>query len=589
MNNIKKIVFLLILTFCALFALSAQVTVMPNDPVYTDIINWENLGIIRNVPPLRPYPLALITSFLEEVMECEYTDQAAKAYAHYERIYGKSVDVGFEVSDNFKNPKDNTDNPGSDKKFTNELDVYLKAAGDIKATDYLSVGINTNILVTTELEKDSRPAFDQKPYDAVNDTTDLKFAQAFLDMNATAAIGNDKIYFQGGISRNSFGPFNDSSLSLGPGAFHSGNASIVFRENKWTYTQAMFMLGATNDVGLRSSVKPNKFLMLHSIDFTPFKWLTMSYYENVVYGNRFDPIYMLPFVPYMVAQGIGSFGDNIQMGVTFKVRPINGFTWLTDVFVDDMAASDLVKLKFDTKLRFAAQTGFIYSPVDSIFDQISTDYTFVSPYMYTHEEFTDDTKTISVGSQGINYQNYTNNGVGMGSNLPPNSDRFAFKIKATPIKDLNITFSANMIRHSNITELLITKAPEEAVKYLGLPAGYLLTDGSVFNHPYSVGAYDYAWNHFMFMQSPTKMYVWQAGLDAGYTLPGQSFGKFTINMGYTFEYIKNHGVQNNILPGGGVYSADAAGMASAYDNWKSKLHNDVNHYFRVSFKYLYGL
>ncbi len=562
---------------------------MPNDPVYTDIINWENLGIIRNVPPLRPYPLALITSFLEEVMECEYTDQAAKAYAHYERIFGKSVDVGFEVSDNFKKPKDNTDNPGSDKAFTNELDIYLKAAGDIKATDYLSVGINTNILVTTELEKDARPAFDHKPYDAVNDTTDLKFAQAFLDMNATAAIGNDKIYFQGGISRNTFGPFNDTSLSLGPGAFHSGNASIVFRENKWSYTQAMFILGATNDLGLRSSVKPNKFLMLHSIDFTPNKWLTMSYYENVVYGNRFDPIYMLPFVPYMVAQGIGSFGDNIQMGVTFKVRPINGFTWLTDVFVDDMAASDLVKLKFDTKLRFAAQTGFLYSPVDSIFDQISTDYTFVSPYMYSHEEFTDETKTRSVGSQGINYQNYTNNGVGMGSNLPPNSDRFAFKIKATPIKDLNITFSANMIRHANINELLITNAPEEAVKYLGMPAGYLLTDGSVFNHPYSDGAYDYAWNHFMFMQSPTKMYVWQAGLDAGYTIPKQSIGKFTINMGYTFEFIKNHGVQNNILPGGGVYSADAAGLASAYDNWKSKLHNDVNHYFRVSFKYLYGL
>ena len=68
----------------------------------------------------------------------------------------------------------------------------------------------------------------------------------------------------------------------------------------------------------------------------------------------------------------------------------------------------------------------------------------------------------------------------------------------------------------------------------------------------------------------------------------QRFGKMTFNVGYTFEYIRNNGVQNDILPSG-VYSADQAGLNLAYNNWKAALHDDINHYFRISFKYLYGL
>ncbi|MBO4728330.1 MAG: hypothetical protein J5631_07930 [Spirochaetaceae bacterium] len=585
--KLKKLVFL-ILFACIPVLVFSQVSVDPSDPIYTDISNWENLGIIHNVPPLRPYPLTLITSFLNTVMQSEYEDQAAKARLHYERIYGKSADVGFEVSDYYKRGNNKVDKSGKNgtKEKENELDVYLQAAGDVQATDFMSVGGKMNILVTTGLDKNPLPTFENKKYDSVNDPTNLKFAKAFLDMNVTAGIGNENLYFQGGISRNSFGPFYEDSVSLNPQGFHTGNASFVIRHNKWNYTQAMFILGATDDVG--GHLSPNKFMMMHSFDYSPFKWLTVSYYENVVYGKRFDPIYLLPFVPYMVAQGIGSFNDNVQMGIAFKVKPRPGFAWLTDVFVDDLAMSDLVKLKWNTKFRFGAMTGFVYSPLNSPFTEISLNYTMITPYMYTHEQFADNGN--SVGSTDANYQNYTNNGKSMGSNLPPNSDRISFKIKANPAENLSLTFGANMIRHSNINELIIDKSPEEAIKYLALPSppGELKTDGSVLNHPYSIGAYQYAWNHFMFLQSATNMYTWQASLDASYSLPMQRFGKMTFNVGYTFEYIRNNGVQNDILPSG-VYSADQAGLNLAYNNWKAALHDDIKHYFRISFKYLYGL
>ena len=585
--KLKKLIILL--TFlCASISVFSQVSVDPADPIYTDISNWENLGIIHNVPPLRPYPLTLITSFLNTVMQSKYEDQAAKARAHYERIYGKSVDIGFEVTDYYKRGKNKVDATGNNgnKSKENELDIYLQAAGDIKATDYLSVGGKMNILITTGLDKNPLPQFENKKYDSVNDPTNLKIAKAFLDMNVTAGIGNENLYFQGGISRNSFGPFYEDSVALNPQAFHTGNASFVIRHNNWNYTQAMFILGATDDLGGRLS--PNKFMMMHSFDFSPKNWLTVSYYENVVYGNRFDPIYMLPFVPYMVAQGIGSFNDNVQMGIAFKVKPRPGFAWLTDVFVDDLAMSDLVKLRWDTKFRFGAMTGFVYSPVDSPFTELSLNYTMITPYMYAHEQFAENGN--SVGSTGVNYQNYTNNGKSMGSNLPPNSDRIAFKIKANPTTNLALSFGAIMIRHSNINELLLSKAPDECIKYLALPTppSSLKTDGSVLNHPYSVGAYHYAWNHFMFMQSPTVMYTWQAALDASYSLPMQKYGKMTFNVGYTFEFIRNNGVQNNMFPTG-VYTPDQAGLDLAYKQWKASLHDDINHYFKISFKYLYGI
>ncbi len=585
----KKKLLLGLLLLALIFPLAAQVSVDPNDPIYTDISNWENLGIIRNVPPLRPYPLKLISSFLQTVMQSEYEDQAAIANAYWQQIFGKTVDAVFEVADYGRQANRKVDAKGKNgtKEKANEYNVKIGVAGDIQAAELMTVGVKSNILITDGLEKDSLPSFVNKNYDAVSDATDLKFAKAFLDMNVTTAIGNENIYFQGGISRNSFGPFYEDSVSLNPGAFHSGNLSVVFRRNNWNYTQSAFMLGATNDEG--SDVKPNKFLMMHSFNWTPKPWFTLSYYENVVYGKRFDPIYMLPFVPYMVAQGIGSFNDNVQMGLAFKIRPAAGFSWNTDVFIDDMAMNDIAKLRFDTKLRFGAMTGFVYSPIDSPFSEISMNYTMISPYMYSHEEFLDTNYNVT-GSNGTNYQNYTNNGKSIGSNLPPNSDRIAIKFKVNPFSNLKLTFGANMIRHSNINELLVKKSPDEAIKYLKLPAqtGTLRTDGSVLNHPYSTGAYEYAWNHFMFMQSETRMYVWQGSLDAAYALPMQHYGQMTLNFGYTFEYIKNNGVQNNMLPTG-VYSADQAGLDKAYADWKANLHDDINHGFRLSFKYLYGL
>ena len=79
---------------CLVFALLltlvfGQVATSPNDPLYDDILIWENLLLIPNQSPVRPYPLATIKTILDRVIASNNALQASIAEAHYQRIFGK--------------------------------------------------------------------------------------------------------------------------------------------------------------------------------------------------------------------------------------------------------------------------------------------------------------------------------------------------------------------------------------------------------------------------------------------------------------------------------------------------------------------
>ena len=48
-------------------SLFTQVAADPRDPIYEDIIVWENLGLLKNLSPIRPYPLEVLSQILETV------------------------------------------------------------------------------------------------------------------------------------------------------------------------------------------------------------------------------------------------------------------------------------------------------------------------------------------------------------------------------------------------------------------------------------------------------------------------------------------------------------------------------------------
>ena len=120
---------------------------------------------------------------------------------------------------------------------------------------------------------------------------------------------------------------------------------------------------------------------------------------------------------------------------------------------------------------------------------------------------------------------------------------------------------------------------------------------------------DSADNRTMILTQPTKEYTFQTDIEIGWKLPPSKAGKFEITAGYTFEYIKNYGVGNEMLAGKGwkynsqdqkyyesydssteTYTNEVdveSELAKALADWKSQLKNVMNHYLTVKFKYRY--
>lgn len=554
--------------FCFILCVSvgfSQVSTDPRDPLYEDIVIWENLGIVKNLSPVRPYPLQVIKEILTVVMDSSFPLQSSRAQEYYERIFKKPVSVGIEYKLRSALP--------DERETVLQNNIGALFYGDFFLADTVSLSLDLHVFATDAYNGAVLPVFKNPPEDAPWDPVDMGKFTGLLDMNMSGAYVLDSLYVQGGVTRNSWGPFYDSGITLSPSSFHSGNINVYYNgSDLWNYQHSFFILGATDNRG--KDISPEKFMVLHAIEFNPLSWLSFSYYENIIYGNRFDPVYFLP-APFMVAQSLGSYRDNLQMGITFEVRPFSGFLWATDVLVDDLSVNELVKFDFDTKIKVAAITGIQYAFNTSIVKLITFDYTLIAPYMYTHED-----------GSGINYQNYTNNGISMGSELLPNSDRISLRLSLEPLKNLSIIVKGSFARHANINE----SVPDDvALAYLANYGGsnVSVTDGGIHNYANDGRGYlTYAQENFMFMDQDTKMLIVQTGFDTEYTFYTKKAGSITAVLGWTFEYIKNNGVQRSMF-NQKIVNPVIADVEANRSAWKAALFDSIANYLSFSVRYTY--
>ena len=581
---IKKFLIALLVVCVSSAGLWAQAGAEPADEFYSLVERWEILGIIEEQPPLRPYPLTLIDSILSEVIEGEYEFESQRAEECYESIFNKPWKIKVEGTANIKT--------GDDPSKQIIPEGYF--AGDLYLSSLVSAAYKIGVIVTNNKTLDSIPVYRALPY-FFHDPVDLGKLNAFLSMDTSFAIAKDNIYAQLGLNHNSFGPFYNDSAVISPDAQHTANFSFMYDLGRVSYTQALFGLTASNYKGRNLFAK--KFLALHSINADVFPWLTASFYEASMFGNRFEPAYLVP-IPFIITQSLAGFEDNIFMGISFTVRPFSGFAWVNDIFVDDVSLNDLLRLHFDTKLRGTLQSAIKYAPSNiSWLDMVNLDYTLVTPYMYAHQQDVSDLSTgkSTIGSKyAVNYQEYTTAGEPMGLSISPNSQKVALSVSLVPVKHLKITATGAYICHSNVSESL---PEDEALSYLNSPEGYFTTDGTIYNHQHYFKDGDStkskylgsAWNHFLFLCQPTKMHTFQANLDASYSIPTAKLGNFSFGLGYTFERIINYGVDRDIFIGtskdGNPGTATSADVQKSLETWRAGLTNKTNHYVRINFKY----
>ena len=585
----------------AAFHVHAQVGVDPDDYFYTLVESWENRGLLREVPPLRPYSLASIQNILQNVIKRGSKHDVDLAIEYWQKLMGKAWyvtadtqgDAGFVVAgteDTYE------DGDSLYHKYPVMVSTNPPIAGDMLLyKDCISMCYRLGLNIRSE-ESDAwfLPRMENSPHDARQDAASLGPLYGYIDVNDVISIGHSDLFLQAGIYRSGYGPFRDAGLALNDSAYHAANLSFSIVKKKWSYAQQYSAIGATYSYD-GSNLAPGKFLAFHAIEYKFLPNLSLSYYETMVYGNRFDLSYLLP-VPYMAAQGIGGNADNLQMGLLLKFRPYKGLLLAADIFVDDIDVNKMVKdFSFKSKNRIAMQLGAAYTPESAIMNKMEIRMAAVLPYTYTHWEYATAgalSGTAGMTPQMYNYQDYTNNGIPMGSTLPPNSLAVFTSVELTPAKNFHLKIGTTLVSHGNLAESL---TEEEALLYLLSENGMYATDGSIrmhsmFGDPYrdvhDGGTHvESAWNSLNFLNQEHKLLLIQTSVDADYTFPSFGVGTLALNAGYTFEYIGNMGVDSNIYPGGRVvslgnnlYAIDGSGSYTGTDvvthfqnEWKNRM------------------
>ena len=566
----KKAVFVLLCAACAFCF--AQVSTDPTDDFYRYAQMWENRGLV-DVPPFRPYPLANIKAILQTVMENGAEPDKEVASELYEKITGKpwkiSVEANFFTKREQAELAEDEDVVDSDKMIS----LYPAIEGDAGfRDDFLSFGYHAGLAISNATDTDFMPLYQNSWHDAIFDATEVGPIDMYLDVNTAVAVGYEHLYFQGGLYRTGYSAFLNEGLSLNDTSYHSGNLSFTYFNDRVSYAQIFSMIGATSSYdGDLDTLSPDKIMAFHAIGYELFDFLKVSFYESAIYGGRTDLSYVLP-VPYMVAQGIGGASDNLSMGLLIDIKPAPGVLWETDIMADDFPVEDFMKLDFDSKYRLALKSGFIYTPANSFMERFSMSYTAVLPYTYTHWQYDSDS-TASISSSTINYQNGTNSGVLMGSQLGPNSDAVNFGVDIRAFKRLTISIDAMYARHANVCETLDTW---EAITYLCADKGVYSTDGSVYTHANfadstssSGNHVDSAWDALNWLNQDHVQYTIQSGITLKYDLkPTRKGTRVTLNAGFTAEYIHNYGVTSEMFPGEsltGVYDEESGDLVGFYD------------------------
>ena len=575
----------------------AQVSVDVFDPFYEDIAIWQDMGLITCAPLLKPYSLQEIKRMLQEVLEKGDDGQTRRATEYYNRFFERAYHLGGggELAFKFQN-------------IQRELSLYPSFELNYFIFNLLSISCNTNGLVTNKLNHTAiKPLFLYSKYDTSEDNVKAGSFYILPMFNSGVAIGNDEYYFSAGISRTHFGNFFDDSIFISKSAMHHGQFNFVINKQKWSYTHSFLALTATDDFAKNGC--PKKFLSLHSLEIRPLSWISFGMVDSVIYGNRFEPIYLIPFSAFFISQGLYDFPDNSLIGVFFSIKPYKGISLDMALNSDDLGFNEIIKFKKDAKWRIAGQFGFSYTmPRTHWFTFIKLDYTFITPYTYSH--------VSSYESHTPNYSNYTHSGSSLASSLWPNSDRLNLKLKFRPKHGIDLDFFNTFIRHGNVVE---------SIDDLYILKDYFAkdynTDGSALTHA-TITKEDENGNTFNkqhtflystpFMWQNTIQYINQLGFLLSFNLPIlKSGGKMLFSIGYTFEANVNSGVIKPIYK----YNSAFAGwdtksikeLADEQGRSEDEIVSDIlierdrqlniwledakkrefNHYLRISFKITY--
>jgi len=273
-------------------------------------------------------------------------------------------------------------------------------------------------------------------------TEELSFSnRTENDIVASTPDGLDYLRF--GRYRRDWGPGIDSLLLAGSARPFDALEAGVALGNFGYFSWLAGSLGGTGSASTTASEQ--KMLSAHRLTLTPFPWLSVGFWESIVWGKRLELSYLTPVGIYLVSQ-MATAGDmdNSTMGfdLELKLPPLG--SWYGSVFIDEIDHTRLTELFSFPKNMFAFYTGFKL-PVPLLpFGLARLQYTKLEPFVYTH--YPQDYPFFDATRVNINY---THDGENLGYPLPPNSDQFLAVLTFLPTPGLNVELKASYVRHGD--------------------------------------------------------------------------------------------------------------------------------------------
>jgi hypothetical protein len=184
---------------------------------------------------------------------------------------------------------------------------------------------------------------------------------------------------------------------------------------------------------------------IEQLEFNYKKYLHIDVGSSVVWPKRLELGYIFPINNNFLYQY--NIGDYDNMGLFFNIRgqyPGVAALWFS-LFLDELEVASASRL-FELDRHMFAFQGGIKAVIPWLpFASVRLSYTKIEPYTYTHPRI----YAPWLANQPNNpfETSYTNNGVGLGYYLPPNSDEILLRVETMPVPSTGIHVQYQLIRH----------------------------------------------------------------------------------------------------------------------------------------------
>lgn len=465
-NSFLKISILSVLFCFTLLPAMAQkqLSVPVDDNVYQLLENAQLRDIIPLLPMNKPYTREFIVNKINEILDSGKLkqDEIEIFVQAKERIYPTQKEPWYmtmsytnrfdEKPTNFPITvggrwESNINLNCNDPYLSNQHWLKLYVEGGI--SEHFSYKFDAQISLICLKETSFAPYTFTRPWDGFQYVFDdfYEYVSIYEGFSAGAKFEpelvytnwDDKFGIKFSRTRHQWG-YGNSSLFLSSTAQPFLGIEAWLYPTKWFHTN--FMVGtleyvSTTDLKRSAWSLQNMFTSVQA-QFNISKYVYLGVIGTTVWAKRLELGYMDPTVfPFFYQNQIGDF-DNMQVGVYLGVTIPNATHIYAQITMDE--CNFLTKPFFNLDRNMVANMVGAKTPLPFWTSTLTTQYTKIEPYMYTHPMTATPWYTDAMDTA------YVNHGECLGYNLGPNSDEIRVQLQSNPLWFITTNVCYTLVR-----------------------------------------------------------------------------------------------------------------------------------------------